>query len=355
VGRTNFTEGQEILSGDLRDITKNIERGLYENVLYEMLQRKSGSAFFGNSMYVQRTGAAAISVFAGRGIQYDSSQTTPETKRRPIVLGSNSAITLTAAHATLDRIDIVSIKSDLAIGASSSRNFKNVDDGTVSASSITTRYDLSNAIVVTVGTAGASPSAPAVPSGYTKIAELYMTAASGLANQAAITDSRDTFCLGRFPMLWYPVNGAAPTTAEENLALVDLLELNASQQLSCIVKVPSTYIAGFPITMNVSAYSPGTSNKWNLQAVTTLIRGGTDALTSTTNQNTSTSGNQTNGTANLLRKVPITLTDISGQINSVAVSPGDILIVTLSRTAITSGSDDTNDVRILDGGTEGVF
>ncbi len=60
------------------------------------------------------------------------------------------------------------------------------------------------------------------------------------------------------------------------------------QSLYTSLKVPTTYASGNPIKLKIEAYSPGTSNTWLLQTVTSLIRKGVDAAGSTSNQRTST-------------------------------------------------------------------
>lgn len=73
----------------------------------------------------------------------------------------------------------------------------------------------------------------------------------------------------------------------------------------------------------------------------TLIRTGTDAVTSTTNQRTSTNSAVTlgAGTVDIPQAVDCDLTDSSGDINSVAVSGGDLIEVELTRGTDTGTSD----------------
>lgn len=98
-------------------------------------------------------------------------------------------------------------------------------------------------------------------------------------------------------------------------------------------------------------YSPSNANTILLQAVTTLIRPETDTANSTTNTHTSTNAALTNTVSNRLRTVSIDLTSATGSINSVAVSPGDMLKIALSR-----GTDtDTDDLRFIAFATEVTF
>ena len=78
-----------------------------------------------------------------------------------------------------------------------------------------------------------------------------------------------------------------------------------------------------------------------MQTVATLIRKGTDAVTSTTNQRTCTNSAVTlsAGTVNVPQELALDLTSSTGQINGVAVSPGDLIIVKLTRGTDTATSD----------------
>jgi hypothetical protein len=67
-----------------------------------------------------------------------------------------------------------------------------------------------------------------------------------------------------------------------------------------------------------------------------------------------TNGDVTNTVANQLREVTYDLTDTTGKINSVSVSPGDLLKVIIQRVA-PAGTADTSDVRMISGSTEVSF
>jgi hypothetical protein len=70
-----------------------------------------------------------------------------------------------------------------------------------------------------------------------------------------------------------------------------------------------------------------------IQSVATLIRAETDAISSITNQRTSTNSAVTlaAGTVNEPQRVTLDLTSSIGEINSVAVSAGDLILVALQR------------------------
>lgn len=128
-----------------------------------------------------------------------------------------------------------------------------------------------------------------------------------------------------------------------------------SEKMYCLVKVPSTYNAGDQINMILGLYTPATSNNCLIRSVATLLRAGTDAVTSTTNQRTSTNTDKAiQSTTNLAMTTTLDLTSSTGTINSVAVAAGDFILVELKR-ATPSGTDTSSDVAVLPEGTEVTF
>lgn len=152
--------------------------------------------------------------------------------------------------------------------------------------------------------------------------------------------------------VWRPVSGTAPVESEENGEIVRLFGAALAQELYAAIKIPQSYSAGTQIKLYVSSYSASTSNTQLFKAQSTLIRSGTDAFTSTTNQRTTTNSALTNSVANQLVQHVLDITDSSGQINSVAVSAGDIVKVRLYRDATDT---DTADVRLISNSTDVKF
>ena len=159
--------------------------------------------------------------------------------------------------------------------------------------------------------------------------------------------------IGNIPS-WRGVTGLNPIESFEYDESVHLFESGALQALTMWVKVPSWYKAGKQILMKASHYSPGSTNNFKFQSTAYLVRKNTDAITSTTNLRTSTNGDVLNTLANQLREVTYDLTDTTGRINAVAVSPGDLIKVIIQRIA-PSGTADTSDVRMISGSTEVSF
>lgn len=147
---------------------------------------------------------------------------------------------------------------------------------------------------------------------------------------------------------WFVGGGNAPTESDENGEKVYLYESGLVQSLSIFIKIPESYLTGRQIFLNVAAYSPSASNTFLLNSVATLVRKNNDAITAVANQYTSTNTALTNTLANQYRNIEIDLTNAVGQINGFAVSPGDLLKVTLKRDSDT----DTDDVRFVPSSTE---
>ncbi len=105
------------------------------------------------------------------------------------------------------------------------------------------------------------------------------------------------------------------------------------QKLYSLIKVPASYTSGQQIFLKTAFYSNDTSGNVYFKTLTTLIRAGTDVITSTTNQRTSSQGAVTlsGGTQNKPQALSCDLTASDGKINSVSVSAGDLLLIEFFR------------------------
>jgi hypothetical protein len=136
---------------------------------------------------------------------------------------------------------------------------------------------------------------------------------------------------GGIPVLWQSFS-AAPIEREENNAAVYEYEPGLTQNLFCDIRVPDSYLPGVQIRMKGIFKTDETSGDVLFETLSTLLRIGVDQSSSTTNQQASTNTAITvPGTARVITEVELDLTDSSGEINGVAVSPGDNLRVRLSR------------------------
>lgn len=142
---------------------------------------------------------------------------------------------------------------------------------------------------------------------------------------------------------WVESTGVAPLLANEGNVEVYKYSLAdaGSQALYAAVKVPTSYVSGRQISMKLPVYSVDASGTFLIQAVSTLIRIGVDAYTSTTNQRTTTNAAITASGANqnIPQSVSLDLTDSTGKINGVAVSGGDMIIIKLIRGSDTAASE----------------
>lgn len=133
----------------------------------------------------------------------------------------------------------------------------------------------------------------------------------------------------------------APLAAVENFMRVYQYQSGLGQDLYTVLKVPATYTPGAQIKMRTFWYSPDASGTALIQTVSTLIRAGVDLITSTANQRTSTNAavTQSGATQNIPQGVLLDITSTIGEINAVAVSAGDIIVVSLTRGTDTGASD----------------
>ena len=155
--------------------------------------------------------------------------------------------------------------------------------------------------------------------------------------------------------IWNETPGNSPTRAELAGERVYDFEQGASQTLVGWVKVPSSYSAGNQISMTIGfAVASAGTDKVKMNTTATRIATGA-AVTDVTNQHASTAADTTlNGTQNALNFSVLDLTDGSGEINSVAVAPGNLIKVELTRSA-PAGTEDTNDIRLIPSVTEVTF
>ena len=145
----------------------------------------------------------------------------------------------------------------------------------------------------------------------------------------------------------------SPVPSVENSNQIYAFGSGLSQKLYALIRVPNGYLAGSQINLRTVWYSADSSNTALISTVATLIRTGTDVITSTTNQRTSTNAAVTmsGSTQNKPQALVCDLTSSSGQINSVSVSAGDLILVQLTR-----GSDSgTSDIKVPVYGTEVTF
>lgn len=117
-------------------------------------------------------------------------------------------------------------------------------------------------------------------------------------------------------------------------------EAAAAQEIWTTILVPTSYVAGFPAKLKLTWISPDTSGNVLVRAQSTLIRPGTDLVSSTTNQRTTTNAAVTvsGGTQNIPQSLSLDISSTTGQINGVALAPGHMIKVRLYRDTDTAAS-----------------
>jgi hypothetical protein len=146
-------------------------------------------------------------------------------------------------------------------------------------------------------------------------------------------------------------DGQAPVRILENGVGCYVFPDAIDQYLYTAIRVPTSYAAGRQIFLKILVYDIGASGTGLLQTLATLVRPGTDAISATTNQHTSTNAAVTLGSEP--DAVNCDLTDASGLINGVAVAAGSLILVRLTRAY---GSDTgTGDIRFIEQSTEVTF
>jgi len=129
-------------------------------------------------------------------------------------------------------------------------------------------------------------------------------------------------------LIFYDEGPLAPVKTNDitNYLTYYEFEDGMSQELWGIYHVPSGYQAGAQINLKIQFFALETTNNVHFKTTSYLIREGTDAIDSTTNNHASTnSAFSLPGTGDVPNLITIDLTDGSGEINSVAVSEGDII------------------------------
>ena len=185
----HFNDGQEIIFEDLNAVSKAMLREYNDRLLYEMVQRKT-DAFFGDSFLVEFATSTSITVRPGAGFQDDQTQANPEPTKRLLYKAASSSVSIPTPDASLDRIDIVIVKATEKDDISATRKFKDAILLTISNQNLVVQKDWDLDLQIVAGTPSATPSEPAVPAGYIKLASLFVTTVTGLAGAGAVTDSR---------------------------------------------------------------------------------------------------------------------------------------------------------------------
>lgn len=187
--RVQANDGQEITFEDFNKILQLVEKTSHERLLYHFVDKQS-EGFFQDSFFTDYIDATHVSVRAGIGVQNDGTQISPETTRRLLYRSASATLVLSAADPTNPRKDIVVVKHNRATTLSQSRQVKDFITNIVAPQTLVVETDWLADLLVVAGTPAPSPSEPAVPSGYIKIAVVTVPAVTGPTSQSNIADSR---------------------------------------------------------------------------------------------------------------------------------------------------------------------
>jgi len=122
----------------------------------------------------------------------------------------------------------------------------------------------------------------------------------------------------------------------------------SNQSVRAVITIPSGYEGGIQIKLkNLLGYSSGSADNVLINATTTLVKIG-DISDSLTNTYDSTNTELTLSTSNEILTIgDVDLTDSSGEINSVAVTANDLLLVELRRDNDAETSSSLEDFNII--------
>jgi hypothetical protein len=186
--RQQFNVGQEIVSQDFNDLQSRGERFLLDQIIYELLQKKS-DGFFQNAMSAVYQNSTSVLIKAGLGFMTEDTGTKDPT-RKPLYLASDVTVNIDTPNVSNPRIDIVAVKYKRSNVETENRKFKDEFTDTITTQSFVIASNWDVEVSYVAGTPAGSPVAPSVPAGYLKVCELYVNASTGMAGQSDVTDSR---------------------------------------------------------------------------------------------------------------------------------------------------------------------
>lgn len=161
---------------------------------------------------------------------------------------------------------------------------------------------------------------------------------------------------GGSSLLWRLISNAPAENDPSGTDLgLEILEFNKddSQEIWAQIQVPADYVAGTQILLKGGKFATTvTSGKVLFKATAYLLQAGTTVIGTYSNSRSSTNAAVTAaGVASRLTSVgDVDLTDTSGQINSVAVAAGDLLLVKLIRDTageVSAGGSAAADARFI--------
>ncbi len=214
--RRNFNDGQELSYVDFNAIGPAIQKELYDRICLELVGRVE-DGFFDDSMKVEFATSTSVTVKAGAGFQLDNTQVSPEPMRRLLYNAAQATKNLAAADATHPRKDIICVKAALVTELTGSRRYKDPGTSAITTETMVLQKEWEADIIAVTGTPAASPSPPATPAGYLRIALCTVNAVTGMAGAADVTDERTLLRYGANARL--DTSGAERITASSSVGL----------------------------------------------------------------------------------------------------------------------------------------
>ena len=177
-----FNDGEGVRIGDFNDqqrlmktlLFDHIQRQNYKSVTSSNLVVSAGTSLWGIADSCMPYGSGALNVKNRQGVLFGPTNaasawsSSAKAEEMGVVVLDDGEIdqAITAAHATLDRIDRISVKFDTFIeDATEARHFKDAVTGALSSITPAKRRHRDFGYTYTIGTPGATPSPPAVPAG----------------------------------------------------------------------------------------------------------------------------------------------------------------------------------------------
>jgi hypothetical protein len=244
--RRQFNDGQEINYNDFNAIGAAIEREMYDRFC-KWLVFGTTDAFFGDSFLAVYASATSVTVTPGLGLQLDSAQTTPEPTVRPMYLGSSVVKTITSPDSSNPRWDLLCVKADRIVELTGTRRFKNASSGAITDETMDLQTDWEAAFTIVAGTPAGSPAKPSTPSGYIRIAELYVNAGTGMSGANDVDDTRAIMPIGAdatMSTLGYAnITAASSRTIRAIMADIDTLLTKARSIVAVSGNVTATAYA----------------------------------------------------------------------------------------------------------------
>jgi hypothetical protein len=245
--RRTWNDGQEINFNDFDAIGPCIEREVYDRVVQKLCEGAVDSFFAGSFLATYASGTT-VSVAAGLGFQQDLTQVSPEPTFRPMYLGEAIIESITAPDATHPRWDILCVKNARVAELTGTRKYKDPVSDAITDVVMNLQSDWEADVAIVAGTPGVAPTKPAVPTGYIKIAELYVYAGTGMSGSADVLDTRTLMPYGALSTM--STLGFTSITALSSRSLYDVMS-NIDALLTANKKrgIPDwnatyTYVAG---------------------------------------------------------------------------------------------------------------